>query len=35
MTEIAREKNMVVVTTTGAPQDLATILGLVKAEKKR
>ena len=35
MTEIAREKNMVVVTTTGAPQDFATILGLVKAEKKR
>jgi len=35
MTEIAREKNMVVVTTTGAPQDLATILGLMKAEKKK
>ena len=35
MTEIAREKNMVVVTTAGAPQDLATILGLVKAEKKK
>ena len=35
MTEIAREKNMVVVTTAGAPQDLATILGLVKAEKKQ
>ncbi len=34
MTEIAREKNMIVVTTTGAPQDLATIIGLVKAEKK-
>ena len=35
MTEIAREKNMVVVTTAGAPQDLATILGLMKAEKKK
>jgi regulator of protease activity HflC (stomatin/prohibitin superfamily) len=30
MTEIAREKNMVVVTTTGAPQDLPTMLGLMR-----
>jgi regulator of protease activity HflC (stomatin/prohibitin superfamily) len=35
MTEIAREKNMVVVTTAAVQQDLATILGLVKAEKKK
>ncbi len=30
MTEIAREKNMVVVTTTSTPQDLATILGVTR-----
>jgi regulator of protease activity HflC (stomatin/prohibitin superfamily) len=34
MAEIAREKNMVFLTTTGSQQDLATILGIVKAGKK-
>lgn len=34
MTEIAREKNLIVVTTTGTGTDLATLLGLVKSEKK-
>ncbi len=33
MTEIAREKNLIVVTTTGAPIDAATMLGLLKSEK--
>ena len=35
MTEIAREKNMVVVTTAGAPQDLATILGVTRQERTK
>ncbi len=35
MTEIAREKNMVVVTTTGAQQDLATMLGIMKTDTKK
>ncbi len=35
LTEIAREKNMIVVTTTGSSQDLATMLGIVKGEAKK
>ncbi|MFQ6134358.1 MAG: slipin family protein [Nitrososphaerales archaeon] len=35
MTEIAREKNMVVVTQAGGQQDLATMLGLMQADKKK
>jgi Lhr-like helicase len=34
-TEIAREKNMIVVTSTGLGQDLATMLGILKSEKER
>ncbi len=33
LAEIAREKNLIVVTTTGASADLATLIGLLKGEK--
>ncbi|MEE9585845.1 MAG: SPFH domain-containing protein [Nitrososphaerales archaeon] len=35
MQEIAREKNMVVISTTSTQQDLATMLGLMQADKKK
>ena len=35
MTEIAREKNMIVVTQTSGQQDLATMLGLMQTDKKK
>jgi regulator of protease activity HflC (stomatin/prohibitin superfamily) len=34
LSEIAREKNLIVVTTTGASADLATLIGLLKGEKE-
>ena len=35
LAEIAREKNLIVVTTTGASTDLGTLLGLLKGEKAK
>jgi len=35
LTEIAREKNLIVVTTTGGGADLGTMLGLMRAEKAK
>lgn len=35
MQEIAREKNLVVISTTSTQQDLATMLGLMQADKKK
>jgi regulator of protease activity HflC (stomatin/prohibitin superfamily) len=35
LAEIAREKNLIVVTTTGASADLATLIGLLKGEKAK